>query len=169
MLHVTRMIRGIVLSFSSGFSFNLSLSLPLCGRCVVVMVVVVVVCCGVWICFLLLSLLSLFPSPLTHPRVDPNTPPSVDSRRLRVYRQQVHMFYTCGRDARTHGDVPNRHTKACWDLHTFVFPRFFQRAAPNTPHSAHHQTHTTNNTTTATTTTPQQPQHNTTPPHNITR
>ena len=111
-----------------------------------------VLCSGKRFCFCLcpLPLLPLLPLGLTPPCVDPNMPPRVDSKRLRVYRQQVHMFYTCGPVAGTHGDVLNRHTEACWDLHA-GFSTFFQRAAPHTPHTPHTNTI----------------QHNTT--HNITR
>ena len=47
------------------------------------------------------------------PSVDFNTPPCVHSKRLRAYRQHVHMYKTCGRGASTHGNVLNEHTEAC--------------------------------------------------------
>ena len=40
------------------------------------------------------------------------TPPCVLSGRLRVYRQQARMSWTCGPVAATHGDVLTVHTEA---------------------------------------------------------
>ena len=40
------------------------------------------------------------------------TPPCVRSGRLRVYRQQARMSWTCGPVAGTHGDVLTVHTEA---------------------------------------------------------
>ena len=65
--------------------------------------------------FFFVSVLALF----TPPCVDPTTPPCQDTKRLRVYLQQVHMFYTCGPVASTHEDVLNLDTEACSDLHFF--------------------------------------------------
>ena len=48
------------------------------------------------------------------------TPPCVHSKRPRVYRQQAHMFHTCGLGAGTHGDVLNVHTESVLNLHTAV-------------------------------------------------
>ena len=42
-----------------------------------------------------------------------NTSPCVRSKCPRVYRQHVHMFYTCGHVAGTHGDILNAHTETC--------------------------------------------------------
>ena len=41
-------------------------------------------------------------------------PPCVPAKRLRVYLQHVHKFYTCGRGASTNADVLNVHTEAFW-------------------------------------------------------
>ena len=41
-----------------------------------------------------------------------NAPPCVRSKRFRVYRQQAHMFHTCGLGAGTHAGVLNVHTEA---------------------------------------------------------
>ena len=40
------------------------------------------------------------------------TPPCVRSRRLRVYRENARMCWTCGRFPGTHGGVLNAHTEA---------------------------------------------------------
>ena len=95
---------------------------------------------------------SLLPLGLTPPCVEPNTPPCVDSKRPRVYGQNAHMYKTCGRVSDTHGDALNRHTEACWDLHTFFSTFFFfQRAVPHTPHHMHtHNTKTTQHNTNST-------------------
>ena len=95
------------------------------GRCVVGVVCAVcrcVVACGsgcMWLCAW--SWLwrvwcgALKPAP---PPCPSKTPQCVQTRRLRVYQQQVHMFYTCERVAGTHGDVLNVHTEAFWmDTH----------------------------------------------------
>ena len=82
-------------------------------------------------------------------------PPCVDSKRLRVYRQQVHMLkhmyawcrHTWGRFECTHGGV---FESTHWFFH------IFQRAAT---HKHTHQTHTT--TTNNTTTTQRHTPHNT--------
>ena len=44
------------------------------------------------------------------PCVHSKRSPCVHSKRHRVYRQHVHMFFTCGRFAARHADVLNVHT-----------------------------------------------------------
>ena len=64
---------------------------------------------------------------------DPSSPPCVHSTRLRVcvqnvprvYRQQAHMFPTCGLGAGTHGDVLNLHTESVLEVYTGFFHVFF--------------------------------------------
>ena len=98
-----------------------------CGvvlRVVVVVVVVLlsVLCCcvcGVWVCLVCgVCVVWHAEKPWKHPCVAPDTPPCVDSKRPRVYRHHALVFKTCGRAAGTHGDVLNRHTEACRELHT---------------------------------------------------
>ena len=93
-----------------------------CGVGVVcVHVVLCVVCtCGVWRwwcvwCGVWWNLARGKPSVCTF-----ETPPCVRSGRLRVYRQQARMSWTCGPVAGTHGDVLTVHGGVL-NVHTGVF------------------------------------------------
>ena len=91
--------------------------------------------------FLFLSLLSpsspLLPLALTPPCVDPNALPCVDSKRLCAPATGLHVTFWIDRRRRV-------------GIYTRVLPRFFQRAAPHTPHTnttqrqPQRQRHTTN-------------------------
>ena len=103
-------------------------------------------------------------------------PPCVDSKRPRVYVQNVPMctgttrtcFNTCARGAGIHGDVLNVHTEAFLKPHTGFFPRFFNVPQHTNTHTQTH-THTKHTPRPPTTPRPQQPHTTQHTPHNITR
>ena len=77
------------------------------------MVLVVLLCCVVS-CVVVCVVWRVWCGTLNTHVCSFKTPPCEHSKRPRVYRQQVHMFYLCGRGAGTHGDVLNVHTEAFW-------------------------------------------------------
>ena len=75
----------------------------------------------------------------------PPLPPCVRSKRFRVYRQQAHMFPTCGLGAGTHADVWNVHTESFWTCTRF-FSCFFTVPQHTNTHHDHQQHHDHNDT-----------------------
>ena len=94
--------------------------------------------------FLPLSPLLLSSLSLSRPLcVAPNTPPCVDSKRLHVFGQNVHMsqsVWTCS--LCTRGRFESTHRGVLGATHVF-FDGFFQRAAPHTTTTQHHTPHHT--------------------------
>ena len=88
---------------------------------------------------------------LSSPCVRPKKPPCVDSKRLRVYVQDVPVCTdttpacgsTCARGAGTHGDVLNLHTEVFSACHTTHHTHHTHTATHTATHTTHTNTHNT--------------------------